>query len=36
MIISLVPGAQFWFGLLTKLGSLRSTGPSPRPPHKWF
>jgi hypothetical protein len=29
MIISLVPGAQFWFGLLTKLGSLRSTGPKP-------
>jgi hypothetical protein len=29
MIIALVPGAQFWFGLLTTLGSLRSTGPKP-------
>ena len=29
MIISLVPGAQFWFGLLTKLGTLRATGPKP-------
>jgi hypothetical protein len=29
MIISLVPGAQFWFGLLSKLGALRSTGPKP-------
>jgi hypothetical protein len=29
MIISLVPGAQFWFGLLSKLGSLRDTGPKP-------
>lgn len=28
-IIALVPGAQFWFGLLSKLGSLRSTGPKP-------
>ena len=30
MIIALLPGAQFWFGLLTKLGTLRSTGPQPR------
>ena len=29
MIISVVPGAQFWFGLLSKLGTLRATGPKP-------
>ena len=29
MIIAIVPGAQFWFGLLSKLGSLRTTGPKP-------
>jgi hypothetical protein len=29
MIMSLVPGAQFWFGLLTKLSALRETGPKP-------
>ena len=29
MIIAIVPGAQFWFGLLTKIGSLRTTGPKP-------
>jgi hypothetical protein len=29
MIIALVPGAQTWFGLLSKLGSLRSAGPKP-------
>jgi hypothetical protein len=29
MIIAIVPGAQFWFGLLTMLGSLRATGPKP-------
>src|SRR6202453_2436150 len=29
IIIALIPGAQFWFGLLSKLGSLRSTGPKP-------
>jgi hypothetical protein len=29
MIIALVPGAQFWFGLLSRLGSLRDTGPKP-------
>lgn len=29
MIIALVPGAQFWFGLLSKIGSLRTTGPKP-------
>lgn len=28
-IVALTPGAQFWFGLITKLGSLRSTGPPP-------
>jgi hypothetical protein len=31
MVISLLPGAQFWFGLLSKLGTLRSTGPKPSP-----
>jgi len=29
MVIALVPGAQFWFGLLSKIGTLRSTGPKP-------
>ncbi len=29
MIIALVPGAQFWFGLLSMLGSLRASGPKP-------
>jgi hypothetical protein len=29
VIIALVPGARFWFGLLSKLGSLRATGPKP-------
>jgi hypothetical protein len=29
MIIALLPGAQFWFGLLTKLNTLRTTGPPP-------
>jgi len=29
MIISVLPGAQFWFGLLTKLGTLRAAGPKP-------
>lgn len=29
MIVALLPGAQFWFGLLSKLGGLRSTGPKP-------
>ena len=29
MIITIVPGAQFWFGLLSKLGTLRATGPKP-------
>ncbi len=31
-IVALTPGAQFWFGLLGKLGALRSTGPKPTPP----
>jgi hypothetical protein len=31
MIFALLPGAQFWFGLLSKLGTLRSTGPKPAP-----
>ena len=31
MIVALLPGAQFWFGLLSKLGTLRSTGPKPAP-----
>ena len=29
MILALLPGARFWFDLLSKLGSLRSTGPKP-------
>jgi len=29
MVIALVPGAQFWFGLLSKLGTLRDSGPKP-------
>jgi hypothetical protein len=29
MIVSMIPGAQFWFGLLSKLGALSSTGPKP-------
>ena len=29
MVIALVPGAQFWFGLLSKIGTLRDTGPKP-------
>ena len=29
MIFALLPGAQFWFGLLTKLNTLRTTGPPP-------
>ena len=28
-IIALVPGARFWFDLLSKLGSLRASGPKP-------
>ena len=28
-ILALTPGAQFWFGLLVKLGAIRSTGPKP-------
>jgi hypothetical protein len=31
-IIALVPGARFWFGLLSKLGTLRTTGPKPAAP----
>jgi len=31
-IIALTPGARFWFDLLGRLGSLRSTGPKPAPP----
>ena len=28
-IIALTPGARFWFDILGKLGSLRTTGPKP-------
>ncbi len=31
-IIALTPGARFWFDLLSKLGSLRTTGPKPTAP----
>jgi len=30
-IMALTPGAQFWFGLVSKLGGLRSSGPPPAP-----
>ena len=30
-IMALIPGARFWFGLLSRLGSLRSSGPPPAP-----
>jgi hypothetical protein len=30
-IIALVPGARFWFAALSKLGTLRSSGPKPAP-----
>ncbi len=29
MVIALLPGARFWFDILGRLGSLRSTGPKP-------
>jgi hypothetical protein len=29
MVVALLPGARFWFDLLSRLGSLRSTGPKP-------
>lgn len=32
MIVALLPGARFWFDALSRLGSLRSTGPKPRAP----
>jgi hypothetical protein len=32
MIIAIAPGAQFWFGLLSKIGAIRSTGPKPAAP----
>ena len=28
-IVAIVPGSRFWFDLLTRLGSLRTTGPKP-------
>ena len=31
-IVALTPGAQFWFGLLAKLGSRRASGPPPATP----
>lgn len=31
MILTLLPGARFWFDALSRLGSLRSTGPKPSP-----
>jgi hypothetical protein len=31
-VIALTPGARFWFDLLGRLGSLRSTGPKPAAP----
>ena len=29
MILAVLPGARFWFDLLSRFGSLRSTGPKP-------
>lgn len=29
MVLTLLPGSRFWFDLLGRLGSLRSTGPKP-------
>jgi hypothetical protein len=31
MTVTLIPGARFWFDALSRLGSLRSSGPKPRP-----
>jgi hypothetical protein len=31
-ITAIVPGARFWFGLLSKIGSIRATGPKPAVP----
>jgi hypothetical protein len=31
-ITAIVPGARFWFGLLSKIGSIRTTGPKPAAP----
>jgi hypothetical protein len=31
-ITAIVPGARFWFGLLSKIGSIRATGPKPAGP----
>jgi hypothetical protein len=31
MVLTLLPGARFWFDALSRLGSLRSTGPKPSP-----
>ena len=31
-IAALTPGARFWFDILGRLGTLRSTGPKPAPP----
>jgi hypothetical protein len=31
MVAALIPGARFWFDLLSRLGTLRSTGPRPSP-----
>lgn len=30
MTLTLIPGARFWFDALSRLGSLRSTGPRPK------
>jgi len=31
MVVAAVPGARFWFDALSRLNSLRSTGPAPAP-----
>jgi hypothetical protein len=29
MVLTLLPGARFWFDALSRRGSLRSSGPKP-------
>ncbi len=31
MVLAMTPGARFWFDALSRLGSLRSSGPKPEP-----
>jgi len=29
IVLAMLPGARFWFGLLDRFGSLRESGPKP-------